>query len=34
MVRNQFIEMAMASLADLMKDHTEYWAGARQDIRL
>lgn len=33
MARNQLIEMAMASLSDLMKDRPEYRAEARQDMQ-
>ncbi|MCI9547227.1 MAG: helix-turn-helix transcriptional regulator [Lachnospiraceae bacterium] len=33
MARNQFIEMATASLSDLMKDHPEHRAEARQDLQ-
>ena len=31
MARNQLIDMATASLSDLMNDHPEHRAGARQD---
>ena len=33
MARNQLIEMATASLSDLMKDHLEYRAEAKQDLQ-
>lgn len=33
MARNQLIEMATASLSDLMKDHPEYRAEAKQDLQ-
>lgn len=33
MARNQLIELAMASLSDLMKDQPEHWAEARQDLQ-
>ena len=33
MARNKVIEMATASLSDLMKDRSEYRAEARQDIQ-
>ena len=32
--RNQFIEIATASLSDLMKEHPEYRTEARQDLHL
>ena len=34
MARNQIIEMATASLSDLMKEHPEYRAGAKPDLQL
>lgn len=34
MARNQIIEMATASLSDLMKEHPEYRAEAKQDLQL
>ena len=34
MARNQIIEMATASLSDLMKEHPEHRAKARQDLQL
>ena len=34
MVRNQLIEMATASLSDLMKEHPEHRAEAKQDLQL
>lgn len=33
MARNQLIEMATASLSDLMKEHPEYRAEAKQDLQ-
>ena len=33
MARNQFIEIATASLSDLMKEHPEHRAEARQDLQ-
>ena len=33
MARNQLIEMATASLSDLMKEHPEHRAEARQDLQ-
>ena len=33
MARNQLIELATASLSDLMKEHPEYRAEARQDLQ-
>ncbi len=33
MVRNQLIDMATASLSDLMKDRPEHWVEARQDLQ-
>lgn len=33
MARNQLIEPATASLSNLMKDHPEHWAEARQDLQ-
>ena len=34
MARNQLIEMATASLSDLMKEHPEHRAEAKQDLQL
>ncbi len=34
MARNQLIELATASLSDLMKEHPEHWAEAKQDLQL
>ena len=34
MARNQLIELATASLSDLMKEHPEHRAEARQDLQL
>ena len=34
MARNQIIEMATASLSDLMKEHPEYRAGAKPNLQL
>ena len=33
MARNQLIEMATASLSDLMKEHPEHRAEAKQDLQ-
>ncbi len=33
MTRNQLIEMATASLVDIMKDRPEHWVEARQDLQ-
>ena len=33
MARNQLIDMATASLSDLMKEHPEHWAEAKQDLQ-
>ena len=32
--RNQLVEIATASLSDLMKEHQEHWTEARQDLQL
>lgn len=34
MARNQIIEMVTVSLSDLMKEHPEYRAEAKQDLQL
>ena len=34
MARNQLIELATASLSDLMKEHPEHRAEAKQDLQL
>ena len=34
MARNQLIEIATASLSDLMKEHPEHRAEAKQDLQL
>ena len=34
MARNQLIELAKVSLSDLMKEHPEHRAEARQDLAI